>query len=122
MHTDTASRFLQRFGDSVFRIFRFVRRTDGLILRFVDSSDICVTVVMDRPEDPSKGCDIQGSFDDDLYVVIGPSCGSFFWVSSISLSGVVHVIHRPTLTSDRLLLSNIRTGCSSINVHYDRSV
>ena len=73
MHTDTDSRFLQRIGDSVFRIRQFVRRTDYLILRFVDSSDVCATVAMDRPEDPSKGCDIQCSFDDDLYVLIGTS-------------------------------------------------
>ena len=120
--TDTAFRFLQHLGDSVFRIFRFVRRTDDLILRFVDSSDVCATIVMDRQEDPSKGCDIQCSCAKDLYVLIGPSFGSFFWVPSRSLFEVLHVIHRTTLTLDRLLLCNTITRCSNINVHYARSV
>ena len=64
--TDTASQLLQLLGDSVFRIWRFVRHADDLILRFVDSSDVCATVMMDRPEDPSKGCDLQGYFSDNL--------------------------------------------------------
>ena len=107
VRTDMASRFLQRLGDSVFRIRRFVRRTDDLILRFVDPSDVFATVVMDRLEDPSKGCDLQGSFAKDLYVLIGTSCGSLFWVMSRSLFDVLHVVHRPTITLDRILLINI---------------
>ena len=119
---DTDYWFPQLLGDSLFRIRQFVRRTNDLILMFVDSSDVCVTVVMDHPEDPSEGFDIQGSFADDLYVLIGPSCGSFLWVLSRSLFDVLHVIHGPTLTSDCLLLSNNITRCSNITVNYYTSV
>ena len=73
VHTDTASRFIQRLGDLVFRICQLVRLTDDLILRLVDLSDICATVVMDLPEDPSRGCDLKVPFADNLYVLIGPS-------------------------------------------------
>ena len=93
-----------------------------LILRFVDSSNVCATVVMDLLEDPSEGCDLQGFFANDLYVLIVPPCGSFFWVPLRSLFDVLHVIHCPTLTSDRLLLSNNITLCINITVHYARSV
>ena len=93
-----------------------------LILRFVDSSDICATVLTDRPEDPSEGCDLQSYFSDNLYTLIGPSCGSFLWVPSRYLFDILHVIHRPTLTSDRLLLRNTITWCGNITVHYARSV
>ena len=71
-------------------------------------------VVMERLEDTSGGCDLQGSFSDDMYFLIGPSWGSFFWVPPRSLFGVVRVIHCPTLTSDRLLLRNNITRCSNI--------
>ena len=74
----TATQFLQHLDDSDFWIRRFVRRRDDLILRFVDSSNVCATVVIDRPEDPSKGCDLQVSFAYDLYILIGLSCRSDF--------------------------------------------
>ena len=122
MRTNKASRLIQRLGDSVFRIRRFVQRSDDMILRFVYSSNVCVAVVIDRPEDPSEGCDLQGYFADYLYILIGPSCGSVFWVPSRSYFDVLHVIHRPTLTSDRLLLSNTITRCINITVHYAASV
>ena len=54
VRTDTASRFFQRLGDSVFRIRRFFRRINDLILRVIDLSNVCVTVLIDRPEDPAK--------------------------------------------------------------------
>ena len=73
VRTDTASRSLQRLGDTVLRIRRFFCRTDDLILRFIDLSDVCANVVMDRLEDPSGGYDLQGSFTNDMYVLIGPS-------------------------------------------------
>ena len=122
VRTYTAPWFLQRLGDSVFRIRQFVRHIDDLILRFVDLSNVCVTVVIDGKEDPSEGCDIQVSFVNNLYVLIGPSCGSVFWVLSRSYFDVLHVIHRPTLTSDPLLLSNTITRCSNNTVHYDLSL
>ena len=74
----TATQFLQHLDDSDFWIRRFVRRRDDLILRFVDSSNVCATVVIDRPEDPSEGCDLQVYFDYDLYILIGLSCRSDF--------------------------------------------
>ena len=119
---DTDSRFLQRLGDSVFRIRRLVQRSDDMILRFVDSSNVCVTIVIDRPEDPSEVCALQGSLSDNMYVLIGPSCGSVFWVPSIYYFDVLRVIHRPTHTSDRLLLSNTITRYSNITVTYATSV
>ena len=73
-----------------------------MCLRFADSFYICVTAAIGRPEDPSKGCDLQGSFSDDLNVLIGRSSGSVFWVPPRSYFGVSHVIHSQTLTSDRL--------------------
>ena len=91
-------------------------------MRFVDSSNVCADVVIDRPEDPSEGYDLQSYFADGLYVLIGPSCGSVFWVLSISYFDVLHVIHRPNITSDRLLLSNTITRCSNITVHYALSL
>ena len=114
--------FLQRLGDSVFRICWFVRCTNDLILMFVNSSDVSTAVVMDCLEDPSEGCDLQGSFADNLYVLIGPSWGSFFWGPSRSLFHVVHVIQRLVFTSDQHLLSNTITQCSNITVHYASSV
>ena len=122
VHTDTAYRFLQCLGDSVLRIRLFVWRADELILRFIDSSDVCATVVMDRLEDPSEGCDLQGSFADNMYVLIGPSWGSLFWFPSRYSFAVFYVIHRPTITSNHLLLSNTITRCSNITVNYARSV
>ena len=122
VRTYTASRFLRRLGYSVFRICRFVQRTDDLILRFVNLSDVCVNVVMECLEEPSEGCDIQGSSADDLYVLIGMSCGYFFWVPSRSLFDVFNVIQHLNLTLDRLLLSNTITRCSNITVHYASSV
>ena len=71
-----------------------------LILRFVDSSNVCATVMMDSLEDSSEGCDLQSSFADNINVLIGLSCGSFFWVLSLSLFGVLHVIHCPNLISE----------------------
>ena len=103
---DTASRFLQNLGDSVFKIRWFFWRSNVLCLRFVNFFNICATIVIDRPEDTFEGCDLQGSFADDIYVLIGPSCGSVFCVPPRSYFGVLHVIHCPTLTFDRLLLRN----------------
>ena len=117
-----ASRFLQRLGDSVFRIRLFVKHSDDLILSFVDSSNVCATVVIDRQEDPSEGCGLQGSLADNLYVLIRPHCGSFFWVLSRPYFYILHVIHRPNITSERLLLRNNVTQCSNISVHYALSV
>ena len=74
-------------------------------------------IVMDCLADPSGGCDLRGSFADDLYVLIGLSGGSFLWVPSRSLSDVVHLIHRPTLTLDCLLLRNTIAWCSNITVY-----
>ena len=119
---DTASWFLWRLGDSVFWIRRFVRRSNDLILKFVNSSNVFETVVIDRPEDLSEVCDIQYSLSDNMYVLIGPYCGSMFWFTSRSLFNVLHVIHRPDLTSDRLLLKNTITRCSNITAQYARSV
>ena len=119
---DTAYQFLWHIGDSVFWIRRFVQRSDDLILRFIDFFNVCATVVIDRPEDPSKGCDLQGSFAEDLYVLIGPSYGSVLWVPLRYYFDVLHIIHRPYLTSDRLLLRNTITRCSNITAHYAASV
>ena len=85
-------------------------------------SNVCATVVIDRPEDPSKGCALQGYFADDVYVLIGPSCVSVFWVPSKSYFNVLHVIQRLTLTSDRLLSRTTITRCSNITVYYALSV
>ena len=118
-------RLLGSFNVLVIQSSGFVDSFDvlmRLILRFFDSSNICVTVVMDRPEDPSKGCHLQGSFVNDLYVLIGPSCGYFFWVPLRYLFDVLHVILRPNLTLDCILLSNTITQCGNITVHYARSV
>ena len=93
-----------------------------LILRFVDLSNVCAAVMIDRPEDPSGGYDLQGSFADNMYNLNGSSYGSVFWVPSRSYLDVFHVIHRPTLTLDLLLLSNTITRCSNINVHYALSM
>ena len=87
-------------------------------MRLVDSFNVSTTVVIDRPEDPSEGYDLQGSFADVLNVLIGPYFGSVFWVPLGSYFDVLHVIHRPNLTSDRFLLRNTITRCSNINVHY----
>ena len=122
MRTYTASQLLQRLDNSVFRISRFVLRSDDLILRFVDWSNVCATIMIGCLEDPSEGCDLQGSFADDLYVLIEPSCGSVFWVLSRSYSSVLHVIHHPNLTSDRLLLINTITRCSNVTVRYALSL
>ena len=88
-----------------------------MCLIFVDSFNVCATVVIDLPEDPSEGCDIQGSFADDLNILIGTSCGSVFWVLLRSYFNVLHVINRPTLTLGCLLLRNTLALCSNITVH-----
>ena len=80
MLTDTASLFLPCLVDSVFWICQFVQRSDDLILRFVDLSNDFVTVMNDRPEDPSEGYDLQDFFANDLYVMIRQYFGSVFWV------------------------------------------
>ena len=85
-------------------------------------SNVCVTVMIYRPGDPSEGCDLQGSSANDLYILIGTSCGYVFWVLPRSYFDVLRVIHCPTLTLDRLLLSNTLTWCSNITVHYDLSL
>ena len=116
VHTDTAYRFLQRLGDSVFRIRLFVQCSDECS-RFVNSFNVCAAVIIECPEDPSEGCDLQGSFAENLNVLIGLSFGSVFWVPPISYFDVLHMIHRPTLTLYHLLLSNTLTRCSNITVH-----
>ena len=93
-----------------------------MCLIFVDSFNVCATVVIDLPEDPSKGCDIQGSFANDLNILVGMSCGSIFWFPLRYYFDDLHVIHRPTLTSDRLLLRNTITRCSNITVNCDLSM
>ena len=81
---------------------RFVQHNDALCLRFADSFNVYATVVIDRPEDPSEVCDLQDSFYKNLNVLIGPYCGSVLWVPPKSYFEVLHVIHCPTVTSDRL--------------------
>ena len=121
-------RLLDSLNVTVIRSWGFVDFFDVLMIWSWGSliCFICLTfvwlIVMDPLEDPSRGCDLLGSFANDLYILIGPSWGSFFWIPSISLFDVVHVIHRSNLTSDRLLLSNTITQCSNITVHYARSV
>ena len=122
VRTDVASWFLQRLGDSVFRIRWFIWHSNDLILSFDDSSNISVTIVIDRPEYPSDGCDLQDYFASNPYVLIGPSWGSVFWDPSRSYFDVLHVIHRTILTFDRLLLSNTITWCSNIDMHYAASL
>ena len=85
-------------------VFRFVQRSDDICLRFVNSFDICVTIVIDCPDDSYKGYDLQSSFADNMNVLIGTSHGFDFWVLSRSYSNVLRVIHCSTLTLDRLLL------------------
>ena len=79
-------------------------------MRLVDSFNVSTTVVIDRPEDPSEEYDLHGSFADVLNVLIGPYFGSAFCVPLGSYFDVIHVIHLPTLISDRLLSSNTITG------------
>ena len=122
LHMCRASWLLQCLGDLVFRIHWFVWQIDDLILRFVNSSNVCATVVIDCPKDLSEGCDLQVFFANNLYVLIGPPCGSVFLVLSWSYFHVLHLIHRLTLTSDRLLLSNNITRCIIIIVNYADSV
>ena len=55
-------------------VCRFIEHRNDLCLRFIDSFNVCATVVIDLPEDPSEGCDLQGSFADDWNVPIGPFC------------------------------------------------
>ena len=88
MRTDKSFAYLQRLGYS--------------FLRFADSFNVCATVMIGRLEDPSEGCDLQGSFADNMNVLIGPSCGSVFWVLPRSYFGVPYVIQLLTLTSDHL--------------------
>ena len=115
-------RILDYFNVSVIRYWGFVDLFDVPMIRFWGSL-IRLTfvrlIVMNLLEDLPGEYDLQGSFTDDLYILIGPYWGSFFWVLSRSLFRVVHAIQRPTLTSDRLLLRNTITRCSNITVHYD---
>ena len=78
--------------------------------------------MIDRLEDPSKVFELQGSFADDPNVLIGLSCWFIFWIPLRPYFDILHVIHRPTLTLDRLLLRNTITRCSNNNVHYDLSL
>ena len=122
VRTDTSSRLLWCLGDSVFWVHWFILRRNDLILRFVNLSNLCANVVIDLPEDPSKGCDLQGSFAHDFNVLIGPSCASVFWVLSRYYFNIFHMIHHPTLTLDRILLRNTIIWCSNITVQYDLSM
>ena len=99
-------------------VCRFVQRSDDLSLSFVDSFNICATVLIDCLKDPSKGCDLQGSSAGNLNVLIVLSWVSVFWVVPRFYFNVLHMIHRPALTSDRLLLSNTITQFSNITLHY----
>ena len=76
-------------------VLRFVRRT-GNPLTYVWPSSLGARGIL------PKDVIFRVRFFEDLYVSIGPSFGSLFWVPLKSNFNVPCVIQRPTLTLDHL--------------------
>ena len=122
VRTDTDYQFLQRLGGSLLRICLFVWRTNEtnievrwFIWRLCDGHDGPPGGSVRRMW--SSGLFHRQSVHSDWTVFI-----ILLRVLSKYLFNVVHMIHRPTLTLEFLLLSNNMTRCSNITVHYAHSM